>query len=143
MARYTLEGIVYKLTIHQDAEADLDALWTSSPVAAADIAVFLEELAEDQWLLDRLSQHGFSLRADPDPTSNIDVSRWQRYWNRGKNLWRVKLWDLEAIGLQFRIVYAFVPETSRYHILGVLPRSFNYESDSPYTIRILAAYDGL
>lgn len=130
---------MFSLQVHDDAEADLEALFRRSPRVASRILVLLEEVEADQDLLDRLTQQDFG----QDRATEFQVSRWIRQWNKGKNLWRLKVWDLEDKGIRYRVVYAFVPQRRQYHVLGIVPRSFNYEDDHPLTLRILAAYDAL
>ena len=127
------------LFIHNDAEADLEALWHTAPQAAARIAALLEELKGNADLLDRLTQHHFGHYR----TAPFHVSKWVEQWNKGKDLWRLKVWDLEAKGLRQRVVYAFIPGMRRYYVLGIVPREFNYESSHPLSRRILAAYANL
>lgn len=126
-----------RLFVHIDAEDDLERLWVRAPDAAARIAAILEELAGNQDLLDRLTQHDFGSYH----TADFQVSKWSEQWKNGKNLWRLKVWDLEDQGLQYRVVYAFLPSKSQYHVLGIVPRSFNYESGNELTQRILRAYE--
>lgn len=130
---------MFSLQIHEDAEADLETLYRRSPRVAARILALLQEVEANQDLLDRLTQQNFGR----DHTADFHVARWIEQWNKGKNLWRLKLWDLEDKGIRYRVVYAFVPQHSRYHVLGIVPRSFNYEEDHPLTIRILAAREAL
>lgn len=130
---------MYRLFVHQDAEGDLEQLWASEPDVAARIVVLLEECEGSQDLLDRLTQHGFGAAGIDD----INVSRWQERWQKGDNLWRVKVWDLEQQGLRYRIIYAFIPQKRHYHVLAVAPRSFNYDPRHPLYERILRAYEEL
>lgn len=51
--------------------------------------------------------------------------------------------DLENEGMRYRIVYAFVPGKGHYHVLGIVPREFNYDAGHQITRRILAAYEVL
>ena len=129
------------LFICEDAENDLEELWELAPKVAARITVLLEELKGNQDLLDRLTQHDFGYSG----TADFHVSRWYEHWNKGKDLYRLKVWELEELGakLRYRIVYAFLPRKNHYHVLAVVPREFNYESNSPYTIRILKSYEEL
>lgn len=132
---------MYRLFIHSDAELDLEALWDTEPIAAARIAVLLDGVRADQDLMDRLTQHDYGAHA----TAPFHVSKWQTQWKRGKDLWRLKDWDLEAQRLQYRVPYAYMRGKQHYHVLGVLHRSkVNYDDpDHPITRRILRAYDGL
>ena len=127
------------LFVHDDANDDLEALWDTVPRAAARIAVLLEELKGDPDLLDRLTQHDYGVRDH----AKFNVSKWLEHWNSGRDLWRLKIWDLEKQGLMYRIIYAFIPLTKHHHILAIAPREFNYDSSHPISKRILSAYEEL
>lgn len=126
-----------ELFIHHDAKQDLLTLLRelSTKEVAARIAVLLEQLARDDDLLDRLTQHGFG-RQGIDP---FNISQWFEQQRQGNNLWRLKDWKF----LQYRIIYAFIPTKHHYHILGIVPREFNYEASHALTQRILRAYEEL
>lgn len=130
---------MYRLFLHPDARSDLESLWDSAPEAAAKITVLLEELESNQDLLDRLTQHKFGDRR----SAEFQVSMWLEQWNQGRDLWRLKVWDLEKQGLRYRILYAFVPGKLQYHVLGIAPREFNYDADTDIAKRVLAAYAAL
>lgn len=127
------------LFIHDDANNDLELLWSQDPQAAARIEVLLEELEGDDNLLDRLTQHNFGNR-NHDP---FNVSKWLAHWNKGRDIWRLKIWDLEKKGLKYRIIYAFIPRKNNHHILAIAPRDFNYDTNHPISRRILLAYEDL
>lgn len=127
------------LYVHDDAVADLKSLWKREPQAATRIAVFLEELKGDQDLLDRLTQHGYGTHGYAD----FHISKWVEHWKKGRDLWRLKLWDLEDKGLKYRIVYAFIPNLQHYHVLAIAPREFDYDTNHPISQRILRAYENL
>lgn len=64
--------------------------------------------------------------------------------DQGRNLWRLKSWELWEDNRHYRVVYAFVPASFRHYVLGIFPKSeFNYESDNPRTQRVLRAYSAL
>lgn len=129
----------YSLRITPEAESDLDELWEDEKTAdaAAEIEVFLEEARDDQNLLDLLTVHDFGSRP---LKGRMHVSKWFEYWNQGADLWRVKLWCLEDIGLKYRIVYAYERTKQTYHILAIVERDWDYDSAHPITNRILASY---
>ncbi len=128
------------LFIHDDAKADLLALRDSDPQAAGRILALLEQLAGDHDLLDRLTQHDYGVYQSAD----IHISKWQAQWRKGRDLWRLKLWDLEEKSLRYRIVYAFIPGKQHYHVLAIIPRrDFNYEERDPVSQRIFRAYQEL
>lgn len=128
-----------RLFIHNDAEDDLERLWDSEPVAAARVAVLLEELEGNPDLLDRLTQQDFGAYRLED----FHVSDWKAQQRKGRNLWRLKIWDLEDKGIRYRIVYAFMPRQQDYSVLGIVPREFNYDASHELTRRIVAAYENL
>lgn len=127
------------LFIHDDASADLDALWERQPQAAARIVALLEELEGNHDLLDRLTQHDYGAYQSAD----FHVSKWQEQWRKGRDLWRLKVWELEEHGLRYRVVYAFMPKKHQYHILAIAPREFDYDANHPIGQRIIRAYQAL
>lgn len=128
-----------KLFVHEDAEGDLEQLWETEPIAAARIAALLEELEGNPDLLDRLTQQDFGAYG----LNEFHVSKWIEQWRQGKDLWRLKIWDLENKGLRYRVVYAFMSRQQDYCVLGILPREFNYDPNHDLTRRIVAAYEDL
>lgn len=129
----------YSLKVHKDANADIEALWQSAPIAARAITALLEQAAVDQHLLESLTIKDFgAYESEP-----IHVDWWWLQYKAGRNLWRVKIWALETRGIQYRIIYAFDPRITRYFVLGVLPRSFNYAEKNDRARRLLDAYDKL
>lgn len=127
------------LFVHDDAKADLLALREREPQAAGRILALLEQLEGDADLLDRLTQHDYGAHHSAD----FHVSKWFEHWNRGRDLWRLKIWDLEDKGLRYRIVYAFQPRERHYHILAIAPRAFDYDTSHPISQRVLRAYQEL
>lgn len=126
------------LTIHPDARSDLEDLWKVSRKAWARIVALLEQIKADPQLLDALTDHDFGAGKDQPFT----VSRIESQWHKGKDLWRLKIWDLEAQRLPYRVIYAYEVRRQRYHVLGVIHRrGFNYEPHHPFIQRILRAYD--
>ena len=131
---------MFRLFVHNDAEDDLEALGESEPDAAARILVLLEELEVNQDLLDRLTQHDFGKDRWGD---EFHVSKWVEQWRKGNDIWRLKIWDLENKGLQYRIIYAFIPHKRHYHVLAIAPRNFDYDPGHPLAQRIIDAYQEL
>ena len=129
----------YSLCLHTDAESDLELLWSNNEKAAAQITVRLERLKEDQKFLDALTIQNFGNR-DDEP---FHIDKWISQQRKGRNLWRLKEWDLEKQGIRYRVVYALDPRISRYHVLGIIKRDFNYEDTDARTQRIINAYDEL
>jgi mRNA-degrading endonuclease RelE of RelBE toxin-antitoxin system len=128
-----------QLIIHKDAEQDLRALKESQPRLWGRLTALLEELAVNARLIDMLTVHGFGA----DERDPFSVSRWQQYWREGKDIWRLKFWELEHQGLPYRVIYALKRGTGEHYVLAVTNRDFNYDPDHPTTRRILQAYEGL
>lgn len=130
---------MFSLIIHDDASQDLRELRSTEPQAAGRILALLEQISGDQDLLDRLTDHDFGARS----SQNFHVSKWQGQWLQGRDLWRLKVWDLEETGLRYRIVYAYLPRKRQYHVLAIAPREFDYDESHPIGQRILRAYQDL
>lgn len=125
-----------RLLIHRDAEQDLDELAVSQPKLAMRLAALLAEVGADAKLIDMLTVHDFG----SDEREPFNVSRWQAHWQEGKDLWRLKFWELEHQGLPYRVIYALKRGTGDHHVLGIVSRDFNYDPNHPTTRRILQAY---
>lgn len=130
--------MAYSIQIHEDAWDDLERLWADphTEEAAAAIDVLLQELECDQDLLDALTVHGYGT----NKTKPIHVSKWVEYWRTGADIWRLKIWELEKIRLNYRIIYAYEIKKQRYHVLAVVPREFDYDTEHPISRRIMAIY---
>jgi hypothetical protein len=139
-------GIVATIVIHRGAQDDLELVWNSDEEAAAAIETLLQEAKGNQAVLDTFTVQDFftfqDFGADSTQPYHI-VRRWTAQQRVGRNLWRLKIWDLEDHLIRHRIVYAFEPRVHRYFVLGVFDRNFNYAESDPRTQRILAVYDNL
>lgn len=130
---------MYHLFIHDDAEDDLEQLFDDDSETAARIVALLQELEGSQDLLDRLTKRHFGAYQ----TEDFHVDEWVDQQRRGRNIWRIKIWDLEDKGIRYRIVYAFVPNKHHYHVLAIAPRGFDYDAKDPISQRIITAYEDL
>lgn len=130
--------MAYSIEIHDDAWADLEALWADprTEEAAAAIDVLLQEIECDQDLLDALTAHDYGA----NKTKRFHVSKWVEYWRNGANIWRLKIWELEKVRLNYRIIYAYEIKEQKYHVLAVVPREFDYDTEHPISRRIMAVY---
>ena len=139
MPRYTSQGIVYSIVIATAAKQDLAEIAIDDPDTEAEIAAVLHELKGNQHLLDALTVKDYGLARE----APFHVDWWSAQQQKGRNLWRLKVWDLEDIGMQYRVVYALDPRISRYFILAVLHRDFDYDEKHPRVQQLLATYDRL
>ena len=128
-----------RLLIHPEAEQDLHALATLQPKLAGRLVALLAEIGADPGLMDMLTVHGFG----SDDREPFDVSRWQAHWRQGKDLWRLKFWELEHQGLPYRVIYAMKRGTGDHYVLAIASRDFDYDLNHPTTRRILQAYADL
>lgn len=130
---------MYSLVVHTDAEDDLEELWQTAEDVAAAISVLLDEIQGSQDLLDALTDHNFG----ENQSADFHVSKVSKFWDAGKDIWRIKFWDLEQRGLRYRVIYAYERGKKRYYVLGILPRATAYDSNDPRIRRILRAYEDL
>ena len=127
------------IVLHRGADADIDAIWDDEPQIAAAILALLQEAKGNQLVLDTFTSHDFGAYG----TEPYHVSVWAAQQRRGRNLWRLKIWELEKHAIRYRVVYAFDPRIHRYYVLGVFNRDFDYDESDPRTQRVLAVYDRL
>lgn len=139
MPQYTSQGIVYSIVIAIAAQEDLAAIAMDDPETEAEIVAVLQELKGNQDLLDALTVKDFGLAHD----APFHVDAWMAQQQKGRNLWRLKIWNLEDFGIRYRVVYALDPRISRYYILAVLHRDFDYDEGHPRVKKLLATYDRL
>jgi mRNA-degrading endonuclease RelE of RelBE toxin-antitoxin system len=126
------------LALHPDAKADLDSM---IPSDASLIAVILQELESDPGLAANLTDDGF----DENAQGAYGVKKWTRLWNAGLDIWRLRLWKAEWLGLNYRIFYAYLRTQQRFYILAIVPRDqVDYDDPNHHlALRIRAAYDEL
>ena len=127
------------IKLHKSALADLELVWESDPASAAVIEALLQEAKANAAILDTFTIHKFGANyVEP-----YQVSRWAEQQAKGRNLWAIKIWELEDKWPKYRIVYAFHPQTHVHYVLGVFTRDFNYDEADDRTQRILAVYERL
>jgi len=129
-----IPSVVYtaSLTIHKDAAGDLAQLKRDVPGVHARLVALLTQIKSDEKLLAKLLDHGFGKARD----EQISVSKW---FTPGKDLWRLRYWELEQFGWNYRIVYVYLPEQVRFVVMGIFPRDgFDYDDPSnPLHRRVL------
>jgi len=134
-----MRDINYRLLIHDEAEADLDLLYEEDPDAIAEIVAVLEEISTDQSLLFALTDHGYRHQVDPE----FNVQKFLEYWNKGENIWRLRCLNRDSGAPMYRVLYAYIPKTRTFHVLGITHRNFGYEPGHEFTQRIIRAYRDL
>jgi hypothetical protein len=136
--KYSCVG-AYSMSIHEDAEKDLDTLYAIDEEGAAGIDVFLEEAASSQKVLDHLLENRYR---SYDAGFDFEVRRWESLWKH-YGLWRLRLFDVPGVAASYRVIYAFHGKQRRYYILGIVPRDFDYDPKHPFSRRIVNAYQAL
>jgi hypothetical protein len=139
LPQYTAQGIVYSLAIAVAAKQDLAEIGREDPDTENDIYVLLQEIKANQALLESLSVKDFGLARD----QNFHVDVWASQQQQGRNLWRLKAWDLEELKIRYRVIYALDPRIRRYYVLAVLHRDFNYDDTHPRVQKLIDTYDRL
>jgi mRNA-degrading endonuclease RelE of RelBE toxin-antitoxin system len=124
---------VFKLRLHEDAKADLRDLVAKDRKTGTRILAFIEQLGKDPNLRDRLTTHDFG----PVPGFAANVKKYLFFWNKGIDLWRLKISDLKE---QYRIIYAYNRKHGEIHILGIAHRSVSYDINNPIVQRIQLTY---
>lgn len=121
------------------ARQDLDELWNTDEDSAAEIETVLDELSIDPNLLQELSRRGF--RHLKTPAVEVDV--FLALWNQGLNMYRLKIWDWLGGLLPYRIIYAHHAQSNVFHVLAIVSRDFNYDTQHPIVTRVRADYERL
>lgn len=135
---------MYRLFVEAPAVADLKAmaaLGAKAKLSAQRILVLLQEIKNSQAQMRELT-------TDRSGTDDYDVGKYLEFWNAGTDLWKLKIYEFnhkrDAWNLiPYRVLYAYDVRDSTFRVLGVVPRSFNYDKDHELTKRILASYTEL
>ena len=129
---------MFKLNILPVVKEDIIAIGAKSNSAPAKIIAFFEQLNNNQELLGYLLEHN---HGEPDKDL-FNVSKWQAYWQNGYDLWRLKLFNLENVGLRYRVIYAYALEKGiqTFYILAVIHRDFDYDPTHEITKRLIHSY---
>ena len=138
--KYTQVDIVYELIPHNDLLIDLKRILAIEPRAVYRTRELIEELRTNQDLLDRLSQQNYGAwPSKPKKDAFFNVKMWIEAQNKGLNLWRLRDFSLVEKGLEYRLVYAFLPQKKQYFVLALVEKDFDYDIDHPVSRRIFAS----
>lgn len=117
------------------SEDELDALWESDEDSAALIEELLWQFEENEDLLDELCREKRHVLHVPD----FEVKRFQYMWNSGYTIYILKIWPSSGREIHYRVLYAHHPQADSYHVLTVMQRDINYESDKELIDTLIAA----
>jgi hypothetical protein len=111
--------------------ADLAKIKAEDPLAHSKIAALVRQLHQDQQLTEKLLDHGFG----DDRKGTFSVNKWLSVWKQGTDLWRLKDWDMEDMGLRYRVIYLYLRTEARFVIMAIVKRGdLNYD-DENHSIR--------
>ena len=114
------------LVVDKDVVSDLAEIRKESQAVVERLVALIDELRGDPGLLDRMTEHGFSGDEDAD----FDVSKWHDQQKHGRELWRLKFWELEDKGMRYRLIYLIEEQIQRIAVLAVVPRKLlNYDDN--------------
>jgi hypothetical protein len=135
---------LYELIVGDEATQDLEDLLLLKPVAGYRLATLLEEISGSQQLLEKLSwDHYGGKPHSPERGAVLSIAKWLGPYKRGKNIWRLRDFELTKLGHEYRIIYAYIPAKDLYYVLAIVERAFNYDSAHPISQRVFASYDRL
>ena len=102
------------------------------------IEAIFDQLQEDRAF--RVAMAGAGFRRIESP--RLDSAYVQAAVQQGLNILYLKFWADDGELINHRIIYAVDerPQSRRIVILGLMPREDNYEQDSDFGRRVLAAY---
>jgi hypothetical protein len=132
------------LRIHSSAKDDFQRLYDSDPLAARAVATFFREANANPDLLDTFTIHNYGKNG----VAEYDVSIWVTQQKKGRNLWRVDIYEVDRLtGEPYRFVYGFFPP-SDHIILGIgkhdgKPTDFYDDEGHPFTSRVIKVYDSI
>ncbi|UYO95008.1 type II toxin-antitoxin system RelE/ParE family toxin [Pollutimonas sp. M17] len=127
------------LEFEKEAEDELDALYEADADSAALIDAVIEQLEDSPKLLESLCIEGSHLNRKP----SFEVKRFQELWRNKYTIYFLKITPEDGPAIGYRVLYGHHPQKDIYHILAIMAREINYESDHPLIQRICNAYENL
>lgn len=125
--------------IHDSAKDDVRRIISVDRSGGLRVVALLEQMQCDADLQGRMLD-----RVTDDPDELIDIMRWVEQYNKGNDLYRLKIWEADhSKSLPYRVIYAYLPydHLINFVVLGVIHRKdFNYEPDNEFTRRVLRDY---
>lgn len=122
-----------------NSEGEIDDIWDSDEDAGALIDELLCQFEENPSLLDELCVEHSHQTHDP----SFQVKRFQHMWNKGYTMYTLKIWPDVGQAIKYRVLYAHHPQKDAYHILTVMPREINYDSDKELIAKLIEACEDI
>ncbi|MBB3118877.1 hypothetical protein [Pseudoduganella violacea] len=132
---------MFNLRTQPEAAADLLSMVKqggASATHAMRIAAMIDEVKKSEELLNNLHTESFSV-------DDFEVGKYLEFWNDGIDLWKIKPFNFDELhkkwhSIPYRILYAYDIQCTTFRILGIVPRSFNYDANHALTKRIIKTY---
>jgi hypothetical protein len=132
--------VIYSLAwATESLESDLDAVYDHSPADGLLVDALLDLLEESAELRACLAEGRFRHIKDP----RFDAAPVQWGVRLGYNLYYLKMWREDGVLVRFRLFYAVDHAVNArvIWVLGLMPRSDNYDENSDFAKRIRADHD--
>ncbi|OAI18273.1 MULTISPECIES: hypothetical protein [Methylomonas] len=121
------------IEVHDDAVDDIEGISQINMSDSLKLVSFIEQLCTDQRLIAKLLENGFG----ENRQGPISVKKWGSVHKlEHLPVWRLRAWDLEKQGLNYRLIYFFNWMDRNYYIMAVVHRSDLDYDDKYNEIRI-------
>lgn len=113
-------NIGYSLEVHNNATASLREIKKTNLPEFLRLFEFLRHLKTDEYLLSKMVENDFEV----DEYGRSRVRKWWSVWAKDKApIWRLRAFDLEKDGINYRFLYIFYWKDRTYHVLDVVHKS--------------------
>lgn len=132
----------YILNFAAELEADLEALWPTAPEDAALWDDLLDLLWNNSRLCDQLTRHNGYNAMQP----RFDIVPVGAYLRLGLNVNRLKLYKVAGQPMPQRLLFSVhhrAVDSGTIHLLGLMPRHYEYDPNDAFGSRIIDQYDRL
>lgn len=121
------------IRVHNEAVEDLRNIRVAAPADAGKLVALIQQLKADPSLQAQMHQRD----SGEDRQGPIGVKRWSTMYRetRQKPVYRMRAWDLEKQGLNYRLLYIFDWTDQSFNILAVVARAGLDYDDSNHPIR--------
>jgi hypothetical protein len=129
-----------KLKLAELYKQNIKELLLADKPTALYLLAMLKEIEENERLLNKLTVEKYT-----SSYPEFDVSTWGEMMRKeGVSVWRLKPKGLtETNARQYRIIYTYNGKDDTYHLLGVMNRSVDYETSTPFAKQVIEQYDNL
>lgn len=110
----------YSLEVHNNATASLREIRKGNLPDFLRLLEFLRQMKADEYLLSKMTENNF----DVDEYGRSTVRKWRSVWTKDKApVWRLRAFDLEKDGINYRFLYIYSWKERTYHLLDVVHKS--------------------